>query len=516
MRQDRKGKVYLVGAGPGDPGLLTLKGRECISRADVVIYDNLANRSFLQYAGNEAELIYVGKKGGCHAMKQEEINELIVDRAGRKEIIVRLKGGDPFVFGRGGEEAQELVRAGVAFEVVPGVTSAVAVPAYAGIPLTHRDHASTVAFITGHEDPLKEESAIAWHKLATGAGTLVFLMGVGNLNNIAESLITHGRSEDTPVAVIRSGTCSEQRTLVSTLRNIAGLARENNITPPAVIVVGDVVSLREELNWFEKRPLFGRQIVITRAREQASGFLANLELLGAECIEFPTIKVVHPESWEALDQAVETLEHYQWLLFTSVNGVKYFLDRLEVRGKDVRNLKGLRIGAIGPKTAEVWRAMGIKPDLVPDEYRAEAIVSCIKEWGIKGQRILLPRAARARDVLPQELRKMGAQVDVVAAYQTIMPDHNTAEVRGKFERGAIDMVTFTSSSTVTNFVQMFDSHGDSIRKWMARVAVACIGPITAQTAQEQGFSATLVPSEYTVEALTAAIVQYFSSMTKRN
>jgi len=421
MKNHKKGKVYLVGAGPGDPGLLTIKGKECLSQADVVIYDYLANKSFLEYAQDTAELIYVGKKGGCHTMSQEEINELIVNKTQEGNIVVRLKGGDPYIFGRGGEEAQKLVRAGLEFEVVPGITSAISVPAYAGIPLTHRDHTATVTFITGHESPLKEESNIAWDKIATGAGTLVFLMGVGNLAHIAENLIQNGRPPDTPVAVIRRGTVAEQKTLTGRLNDIARLATESNVKPPAIIVVGHVVNLRDELNWFEKRPLFGKRIVVTRAREQASGFLGALTSLGAECIEFPTIEIVPPETWDALDQAINALENYQWLLFTSVNGTKYFLKRLEVLGKDVRDLKGLKIGAIGPKTAETWTRFGIKPDLMPEEYRAEAVVACFRERGpVKGLKILLPRAARAREVLPEELKRMGAEVDVVPAY---LPDH---------------------------------------------------------------------------------------------
>jgi len=511
MADTTKGKIYLVGAGPGDPGLLTIKGKECISQADVVIYDYLANPTFLEYAHDKAELIYVGKKGGCHTMSQEEINNLIVKKTQEGKIVVRLKGGDPYIFGRGGEEAQELVKAGINFEVVPGITSAISVPAYAGIPLTHRDHTATVTFITGHESPLKDESNIAWDKLATGAGTLVFLMGVGNLAQIAESLVQHGRSEDTPVAVIRRGTVAEQKTLTGTLKDIAGIAEENNMKPPAIIVVGEVVGLREELNWFEKRPLFGKKIVVTRAREQASGFLEALNSLGAECLEFPTIEVVPPKSWDALDQSINALDNYQWLLFTSVNGVKYFLKRLETLGKDVRDLKGLKIGAIGPKTAEVWERFGIKPDLMPSEYRAEAVVECFKEQEtVKGLKILLPRAAHAREILPEELKNMGAEIDVVPAYQTVKPDHDTGLVREMLKQGAIDMVTFTSSSTVDNFVEMFEPDNKGLNQWMSSVTVACIGPITAKTAQEKGFSVDLVPSEYTIEAFTDSIVGYFS------
>ena len=510
MERKKKGKTYLVGAGPGDPGLLTIKGRECISRADVIVYDYLANQELLEYARGDADLIYVGKKGGCHTMSQEEISSLIVDKTLSGLMVVRLKGGDPFIFGRGGEEAQKLSSAGLDFEIVPGISSAIAVPAYAGIPLTHRDHTSTVAFITGHEDPGKGRSEVAWDKLATGAGTLVFLMGVGNLASIAQRLIDHGRAPDTPVAVVRRGTVVEQRTLVGTLENIARLAKENELGPPAVIVVGDVVRLRNELNWFEKRPLFGRRIMVTRAREQASQFLRDLTRLGAGCIEFPTIKITPPQTWEFLDKAIDALESYNWLLFTSVNGVKYFLTRLKALGKDVRDLKGLKIGAIGPKTAESWQDMGIEPDLLPDEYRAEAVAECFEQLGIKGMRILLPRAAKAREILPDRLRKMGAEVDVVPAYQTFKADSDIAGVKNMMEQGDIEMVTFTSSSTVTNFVEMFEADREKLKKWMAETTVACIGPITAETAQENGFAVDLIPPEYTIESLTESIVQYFA------
>lgn len=511
MAQKKRGKVFLVGAGPGDPGLLTLKGKECLSLADVIIYDYLANPAFLEYAKDHAEMIYVGKKGGTHTMGQDEINKLIVDRTKKGQIIVRLKGGDPFIFGRGGEEALELAGAGLDFEVVPGVTSAIAVPSYAGIPLTHRDYTSTLAFITGHEDPGKKKSDISWDKLATGVGTLVFLMGMGNLAYISESLISHGRSPDTPVAVIHRGTVSEQRTVVGKLQDIARLAQDDSISSPSIIVVGSVVCLREKLNWFEKRPLFGKKILVTRAREQASSFLNVLSGLGAESIEFPTIKAIPPQSWDELDRAIRALETYHWLLFTSVNGVKYFLERLGFLGKDIRDLKGLKIGAIGPKTAEIWHQMGIKPDLMPDEYRAEAIVASFKEWEIAGKKILLPRALQAREVLPEELKKMGAEIDVVPAYQTIKPDNDTSRVREMLEKMEIDMVTFTSSSTVVNFMKMFEKDTQRLQEWMSGVAVACIGPITAKTAQENELPVNLVPPVYTIEALTESIVDYFTS-----
>ena len=511
MHKEIKGKVYLVGAGPGDPGLLTLRGKACLARADVVVYDYLANPALLTHAPHEAERIYVGKKGGSHTMNQEDISGLIVEKAKMGLTVVRLKGGDPFIFGRGGEEAQELAKQGVDFEVVPGVTSAIAVPAYAGIPLTHRDLTSTVAFITGHEDPAKEKTDIAWDKLATGAGTLVFLMGVGNLPNISEQLIAHGRSPDTPAAVIRKGTGPQQRSVVGRLDRIAEIVKQEGLKPPAIIVVGDVVQLREQLNWFERKPLFGKTIVVTRAREQASGFLMTLAGLGAECVQFPTIEVVPPESWKALDQAIGKIESYDWLLFTSVNGVKYFLERLETLGKDVRALKGLKIGAIGPKTADMWKRFGIQPDLLPDEYRAEAIVACFRDMGVKGARILLPRAAKARDILPEELMKMGAVVDVIPAYRTIKPVNDLDRIKRMLEDRAIDMVTFTSSSTVQNFIDMFEPDPGRLKEWMANVHVACIGPITAKTAREKGFTVNVMPEEYTIEALVDSIVTYFAT-----
>jgi uroporphyrinogen III methyltransferase/synthase len=511
MGRDKQGKVYLVGAGPGDPGLLTIKAKECLEQADVVIYDYLANEAFLRFAGEKAELIYVGKKGGAHTMPQKDINQLILDKVREGHVVVRLKGGDPFIFGRGGEEAQELARRGLSFEVIPGVTSAIAVPAYAGIPLTHRDHTATVAFITGHEDPTKETSNIAWDKLATGAGTLVFLMGVGNLPNIVKNLVQHGRSPDTPVAVIHRGTVPAQKTVSGRLQDIAQKVKEQGLRPPAVIVVGDVVELRKELNWFESKPLYGKRIVVTRAREQSSEFLAGLREWGAECIEFPTIQVVPPRTWEPLDQVFRRLEKYQWVVFTSVNGVKYFFDRLEGSGFDMRELRDMKVGAIGPKTAEAVARKGIRADLVPDEYRAEAVVEAFKDFDIKMARILLPRASEAREVLPVALTKMGAIVDEIPVYQTIRPLHDKARVKEMLEKEEIDMVTFTSSSTVTNFVDMFRQEARLLQEWMSKVTVACIGPITAKTAEDRGLSVSLMPEEYTIDALTHAIVQYFEN-----
>jgi len=512
----QQGKVYLIGAGPGDPGLLTLKGKSLIEKADVIVYDYLANETFLNYAKSRAELIYVGKSGGSHTMKQEDINSLLCEKAGNGHMVVRLKGGDPFIFGRGGEEAEVLVKAGIPFEVVPGVTSAIAAPAYAGIPLTHRDYTATVAFITGNEDPAKEQSNIDWAKISTGIGTLVFLMGIGNIEAIAAELIKHGRSPDTPAAVIHRGTVSAQKSIEAKLSNIAAVAKKENIKPPGIIVVGDVVRLRHELNWFEKRPLFGKKIIVTRAREQASQFLAGLTELGAECIEFPTIKVVPPLSWEEMDKAIQNLEDYRWLIFTSVNGVDYFFRRLYELGMDVRSIRDAKVAAIGPKTAEAVKGHGINPDLVPDEYRAESVIEAFKGHDLQRVNILLPRAQEAREILPEELRKMGARVDVVEAYRTIMPEEDAHKLTAMLENGEIDMATFTSSSTVLNFLSMFRDKRLNLLQWMEKVAVACIGPITAKTAEDNGIKVTLSPEEYTMDALTTAIVEYYSINPRRD
>ena len=506
----KKGTVFLVGAGPGDPGLLTIKAKECIEKADVLVYDYLANEIFLDYAKPDAELIYVGKKAGSHTKTQDEINSIICEKALAGLTVTRLKGGDPFIFGRGGEEAQELLKAGVSFEIVPGITSAISVPAYAGIPLTHRDHTATVAFITGHEDPSKDQSNISWEKLATGVGTIVFLMGIGNLRNICRELIRNGRSPETPVAIIYRGTHPEQKTVTGNLENIYETAQKENIKPPGIIIVGDVVGLRKELNWFETKPLFGKKIVVTRAREQASDFLAGLRELGANCIEFPTIEIIPPDDWAPLDKSIEEIGEYSWLLFTSVNGVKYFFNRLYGMGKDARALKDIKVSAIGPKTAEAVKEYGIIPDLVPSEYRAEAVVEAFRGKKTEGMKILLPRASKAREILPEELKKMGAQIDVVDAYRTIMPNKKAETVIKMLEAGEIDMITFTSSSTVINFMGIFGDRADQVKTWLKDVDIASIGPITSETARKLGLNITIEPADYTIEALKDIILKHYS------
>lgn len=507
---ESRGKVYLIGAGPGDPGLFTLKGKRCLEEADVVVYDYLANPRLLRYAKPDAERIYVGKQAGQHALPQEEIGRLLVALAGEGKVVARLKGGDPFIFGRGGEEAEELAAARIPFEVVPGVTSAVAAPAYAGIPLTHRDFTSTVAFVTGHEEPTKEETSIAWDKIATGIGTLVFFMGVGHLPEIVAKLTRHGRSPLTPAAAIRWGTRAEQEVVMGTLADLAVKCR--GMEPPALVVVGEVVALREKLRWFEALPLAGKRILITRAREQASSFAQVLEAAGAEVVEFPTITFAPPESWAPLDTAIELLREYQWVIFTSANGVRFFWERLQRAGRDVRDLFGITVCAIGPATAASLQSLGVRADIVPSEFKAEALVEAVAAAvgaeGLHGSRVLLMRAAEAREVIPEELTRRGAQVDVVPAYRTVKSAQDPEELRAMLRDGKIHAVTFTSSSTVRHFLDLV---GEEMGELLKGVAVASIGPITAETAARHGIASHIMPENYTVPALADALVKHFQN-----
>lgn len=504
---NHNGKVYLVGAGPGDPGLLTVKGLDCIRKADVLVYDYLASPALLNYAGDHTECIYVGKKGGDHTLSQDDINALLVEKASAGNVVTRLKGGDPFIFGRGGEEAEVLVEAQIPFEVVPGVTSAIAAAAYAGIPLTHRSHTATVAFVTGHEDPTKETSGIHWPSLAQGIGTIVFLMGVKNLPHIVEQLRAHGKPPDTPVALIRWGTTTRQKTVSGTLENIARRVKEAGLRAPAIIVVGTVVTLREHLAWFEQRPLLGHRIVVTRARAQASDLVQRLSDLGAECLEYPTIEVVAPESWKPLDLALENLAGYHWLVFTSVNGVSYFFKRLFERNLDVRALGQLQTACIGPATAARLREFGLNSDIVPESYRAESVVSAFAGIKLDGRRVLLPRAAAARPVLPVELSRMGAEVDEIAVYRTLPVTKNKNELITELENHSVDMVTFTSSSTVQNFTEILPP--GRFEALTSGLKVASIGPITSDTARALGFQVDIEADTYTIDGLVAAITGFF-------
>ncbi len=507
MRLEKTGKVYIIGAGPGDPGLITVKGLRCLKEADAIIYDHLVNPEIIDHAKASARLIYAGKKGGAHTLPQDEINRLLVEEASRGNIVARVKGGDPFIFGRGGEEAEVLAGAGIPFEVVPGVTSAIAVPAYAGIPLTHRGYTSTVAFITGHEDPTKEHSDIDW-KTLSGIGTLVFLMGVKNLAQIAGSLIEHGKDAHTPAALIRWGTTEDQETLTAALQDIAAKAEERRFSPPSILVVGDVVGLREALSWFEKRPLFGRGVVITRPEAQAEEFAAILRLQGARVIHFPTIRIVPPEKYDDLDRAIGQLSVYKWIIFTSANGVTFFLNRLRELGKDMRDLKGLRICTIGPATAAKIEALGIRVDLVPDVFISEGVVTAFRDIDIKGSRTLLPRAEAARDVIPEGLAKLGATVDVVTAYRTVNSGKSRSELEPLINEGKVDVIAFTSPSTVIHFMEIMGKEFSL----PPQIKIACIGPVTAAAVKKAGLRIDIMQERYTIPALVETLAEHFRTI----
>jgi len=503
----KTGTVYLVGAGPGDPKLLTLRGKECLEQADVVLYDYLANPALLDYARPQAARLYVGRRGRGEYGAQADINRLMIEHARAGKVVVRLKGGDPFVFGRGGEEAEAVAEAGVPFEIVPGVTAAIAVAAYAGIPVTHRTLASSVALVTGHEDPLKPSPTIEWDRLASTSGTVVFMMGMKNLPAIVAHLTASGRSSSTPVALIRWGTRAEQKTLVGTLADIVAKAEAANLEPPTVIVVGEVVRLREKLNWFESRPLFGTTVLVTRPREQAAVFADLLAAQGAQVIAFPTIAVVPPTDWSGLDRAIADLAGYDWLIFTSVNGVRFFFERLRNLGRDVRALGRARLCAIGPRTAEALAGAGFTADVVPSAYQAEGILESFTRETMQGVRVLIPRANVARDLLPDALKARGAEVTVAVAYRTLRPDADAAVIKERLRRGDVGVVTFTSSSSVRNYVELFADRHEA-RAMTANAAVACIGPITAETAEAYGLKVAIRTRENTIPALAEAIVGY--------
>ncbi len=510
MVRRNKGKVYLVGAGPGDPGLLTLRGKECLEQADVVLYDYLANPTLLAHAQDRTERIYVGRRGKGKYPEQEAINQLLIERARAGNVVVRLKGGDPFVFGRGGEEAEALAMAGIEFEVVPGVTAAVAAPAYAGIPVTHRTLASTLTIVTGHEDPEKPSTALDWSRLAMSQGTVVFLMGMKNLSMIAATLMAEGRAGSTPVAIVRWGTRVSQQTVVGTLADIADKADVAQMEPPTVIVVGEVVRLRSKLNWFERRPLFGKRVLMTRAKEQAAELAVRLAGYGAEPVEAPTITIVPPLDWGPVDQAVSEIGTYDWIVFTSVNGVSRFMTRLLTYGLDSRCLAGRRLCCIGPRTAQELEKFGVRADVVPEEYQAEGVLATLNLQDVGKTRILIPRAEVARELLPEELRAAGAYVDVISVYRTLTPDQNSGGWRQELMDHRIHIATFTSSSTVRNFVAMLGGV-EAVKPLLQSVTIACIGPITAKTAEEYGLTVSIMPSENTIPALVDAIAHHYGS-----
>lgn len=499
------GKVYIVGAGPGDIGLLTIKGLKALQMADVVVYDFHINAQILNYLKNETEFIYAGKRGGHHEMTQEEINSILVEKAKEGKIVCRLKGGDPFVFGRGGEEAEVLAREGIPFEIIPGITSAIAVPAYAGIPLTHRNLSSLFTVITGNEDITKPESRINWKALAELNGTLVFLMAVRNLDSITERLIRNGKDPNTPAALIRWGTRADQVTITGTLSTIPELVRERQIKPPAIFIIGEVVRLRDVLLWYEKKPLFGQRILITGKESEA---YEKLEHLGAEIIEFPTIEIIPPADWTELDNSLSRLQTYQWIIFTSSTGVRYFMERMLKIGLDVRALKGIKICAVGIKTEEELKKYGILVDLVPEEFRAEGVVKAFKvlyKEHLRGINILFPRAENARDVIPERIKALGGHVDAPVTYRSIKPETHAKRIKRFLKEGRITIAVFTSGATFNNFIEMI---GEEAKEFLRDVSIAVIGPVTKKTVESSGLKVSIMPEKATNEDLVKAIVAY--------
>jgi uroporphyrinogen III methyltransferase/synthase len=499
-----EGMVYLVGAGPGDAGLLTLRGAELLSRADVVVYDALVNPDLLRLAPKAAEVIFAGKRSKNHALPQDELNQLLVAKAREGKTVVRLKGGDPYIFGRGGEEAEELAAAKVLFEVVPGVSSFFAAPNYAGIPLTHREHCSGFTVITGHEDPVKEESSIDWAHLARLPGTKVIMMGTERIRRIAELLMSHGMSPDTPAAMVRWGTTGRQQSVEATVATIADAAAKAKLSAPAVTVIGDVVKLRSRLNWFEKRPLFGRSIVVTRTREQASQLSRQLLERGAEVLEIPAIKIVPPGNLEGIMEALDGLNAYDWLIFTSPNGVTSFFDYFFKRFQDLRDIGGVRIAAVGPATAEKLRELHLQVNLMPDEFVATKIADALSKYeSIENLRLLLLRAKVANVELPKLLEDKGAIVDDIACYQTVPETEDINGAAAKLLEHGADWITFTSSSTVEHFHARFDL--PALLKRFPGLKTASIGPETSKALAALGLRSTVEAKTHTVEGLVRAL-----------
>jgi uroporphyrinogen III methyltransferase/synthase len=496
--------VYLVGAGPGDLGLVTLRAKECIENADVIVYDHLANPEMLNWAREDAEIIYVGKQAGESQRTQLEINALLVEKAREGKQVVRLKGGDPFVFGRGAEEAQAIAGAGIPFEVVPGITSAIAGPAYAGIPMTHRAHNSHVTFFTGHEDPAKAESAIDYAALAKLGGTQVMLMGVERLGSITSEMLKQGVRSDLPVALVRSATTGQQQTLTGTLSEITQKAVANDFKSPAVAVFGDVVALRDGLNWYEKRPLLGKRIVVTRTRKQASVLSNELRALGAHVIELPTIRIEPPSNLREFAELVQDAHVYDWIVFTSANGVEAFFEIFFKLYDDAREIGGARIAAIGPATAQRVRDFHLHVDLQPEEFVAEAVVREFKKQeSIENLRILLVRAEKARDVLPKELSAMGAIVDEAFAYRTVPETRDTSGARRQLAQDGADLIAFASSSTVENFLALG-------LPWPKGMRIASIGPITSKTVRDQGLKVDVEARRHDINGLVQAVRELFA------
>ena len=501
------GKVSLVGAGPGDPGLITAKGMALLQAADVVVHDRLIDERLLEHARTDALLINAGKRRGGHLLSQDEINAVLVEHGAAGKRVVRLKGGDPFVFGRGGEEALALAAAAVPFEVVPGVTSAIAAAAYAGIPVTQRKVAATFAVVTGSEDPSRAASGVDWDAMAR-VDTLVVLMGVETLPSVVGALTGAGKPPDTPVCVVEWGTTPRQKTVSGDLSNVVERVRDAGLQPPAVTIVGQVAAMREQLRWFDTSPLFGKRVLVTRTRQQASALSLLLAEHGAAPVELPVIAVEPLDSAATLDRSLDGLDGYAWLVFTSANGVGLFFERLAARGLDARTLGAVRVGVIGPGTARALREHGISADYMPESYVAEALSEGLAPMLSPGDRVLLPRAEGGRTVLVEALQRAGAQVDEVLLYRAAPGEDVAERARAVFAEG-VDAVTFASSSTVRGLVEALGGDAAPVNA----CAVACIGPVTAETARELGVRVDAVGEEYTIPGMVAALGGWFARQT---
>ena len=501
----KKGRIYLIGAGPGDAGLLTLRGKELLGEAQVVIYDSLVNPKILKFCRPDTELVFAGKTMGQAHISQEEINKLLVSKAKEGKTVARLKGGDPFVFGRGGEEAEAVVQNGIDIEIVPGVSSVTAVPAYGGVPITHRHYNSSFAVFTGHQSQ-GEDFAYDPGQIET----MVFLMGLTNLESIMKKLLKMGKAPSTPVAVISCGTLPEQRSVVGTISDIAEKIRVLDVQTPATIVVGEVAALAEAIAWYEKKPLFGKTIMVTREKEASSEFAETLGSCGAKTIEFPTITIKPVRNTREQQLSVQNLEDYDFLVFTSVNGVSNYFEVLTSHGKDSRELGGKKIIAIGEKTSEELLKYNLKSDYMPKVYTAEGIISLAEELDLDGKKILIPRTLVARELLPDTLRTMGAEVEVLCVYETLVPDYAKQEIdriKEKFSGAEIDLVAFTSSSTVTNFFLLFGEDPELFSK----TGFACIGPVTAATLLGYGFTPAVTADIHTTRGLKEKILDLYVS-----
>lgn len=514
-RSNAEGIVYLVGAGPGDAGLITVKGMRCLEEADIVVYDRLAGPRLIQMAKPDAVKIYVGKRPDHHAMKQGQINQLLVELAGTGKRVVRLKGGDPCVFGRVGEEAAVLKQHGIPYEIVPGVTSAVAVPAYAGIPVTHRDRASSFSVITGHETPERLEERVDWDELARATGTLLFLMGVGHIRSIAEQLMRRGRSQDTPVALVRYGTRAEQATLVGTLATIADEVERVEFRAPAVIIVGEVVLEREVMKWAESRPLFGQRVLVTRARAQSESFIRAIEALGGEPYEYPVIETKLPSDAARLadiEEALYEISSMDWLILTSANGVHAFMDHMKRVKMDLRKLASVRIVAVGPKTREIIESYGLIPEYTAEQFSQEGVFELLKDKVSAGERALIATADLARRWLRDQLQNEGLEVIDLDTYHTVLPDYEDYHIAELLLENSIQLVPFTSSSTVTHTLEMLKRHRveDPVEA-LNRTAIFCIGEQTAKTALEAGLKIAAVSEASTMDGLLQAMLQWVQS-----